>query len=174
MIEGRHAWLLRACLQADHVGHSGRSLFDHLVGTFDLLRAWGASRDVALAGLFHSIYGTKTFRHQCVEPTPENRDLIAHFIGERAELLAYIFCTSKRSGFLEMGHHEASQDLKDLLEIEAANLLEQGAAKRAKPGTAIWRLAGHPGISAAARWALVQAIKGLTDSQTGTKADQAV
>lgn len=165
MVEGRHVWLLRACLGADHVGHSGRSLFDHLVGTFDLLRAWGASRDVALAGLFHSIYGTKTFRHQCVEPTVENRDLIAHFIGERAELLAYIFCTSKRSGFLEMGHHEASQDLKDLLEIEAANLLEQGSR-----GKALWRLAHHPGISDNARAALRQALTdGQAEGQVGEK-----
>lgn len=43
--------------------HTGRSLRDHLIGTFDLLEAWGNDRDVCLAGLFHSIYGTEVYTH---------------------------------------------------------------------------------------------------------------
>ncbi len=171
MIRPEHEVALKLCLGADSVGHSGRNLHTHLKGTHDLLEAWGAEDYLCLAGLFHSVYGTRTFRHQCLEATAENRALIRKVIGEKAEFLVYAFCTSDRKTFLTMGWDEASQGLKDLLEIEAANLLEQGGN-----GRTLRRLAEHPGVSAAARWALVKKIKGLQDKEgpkEGTKEEAA-
>ena len=42
--------------------HFGRPFREHLIGTHDLLDQWQNSENVCLAGLFHSVYGTKTFR----------------------------------------------------------------------------------------------------------------
>lgn len=122
--------------QADRTRHSGRMLLDHLVGTHDLLRAWGASETVCLAGLYHSIYGTRRFRHQS---WPLNdRDTIRALIGDDAEALVYLFCVTDRpraflysiGGAIYDHYRQKSVPLpraalRDLLEIEAANLLEQ-------------------------------------------------
>ena len=51
-------------LDANKTRHSGRTLFDHLKGVHDLLRDWDNEHHVCMAGLFHSIYGTNTFKHQ--------------------------------------------------------------------------------------------------------------
>jgi hypothetical protein len=125
MIEPEFETALKFALGADKVGHSGRTLYEHLKGTHDLLLRWGALRHVRLAGLFHSIYGTKTFRHQCLEPTLKNRELVAELIGQKAEQLAYLFCTADRPHFDAEG-----QDLADLRLIEKANLQEQRAPDR--------------------------------------------
>jgi hypothetical protein len=164
VIRPEHEMALKDCLGADDVGHSGRKLYTHLRNTHDLLESWGAPEYVCLAGLFHSVYGTRTFKHQCLEATAENRALICKLIGDEAEFLVYVFCTSDRKTFLTMGWDESGQDLKDLLEIECANLLEQAGDKRGNEKT-LRRLASHPGISPAARWALVKKIKGLKDKE---------
>jgi hypothetical protein len=123
------------------VKHSGRTLFDHLVGTYALLRKQNAPEYVCLAGLFHSIYGTNIFRHPSV---PINRrDLVVEMIGEPAERLAYIFCSCGRPKALvdAVGHGPpyqvkdyrsgettplSGEDMYDLLLIEVANLEDQG------------------------------------------------
>jgi len=122
--------------------HSGRSLLDHLVGTHDLLQQWGNPEPVCLAGLFHSIYGTQIYKHQAVSILARN--LVAHLIGDEAEKLAYIFCVQPRpkafldaaaSDLNEWGFFDSNTDttttfsrdeLDKLLEIETANLIEQG------------------------------------------------
>lgn len=121
MIRLEYELALKAALGAEDVGHSGgRTLFTHLRGTYDLLDQWGAAEHVKVAGLFHSIYGTNTFRHQCLQPTAKNRELVAKLIGPKAEHLVYLFCTSNRPRFNAEG-----QDLKELRLIEKANLQEQ-------------------------------------------------
>jgi hypothetical protein len=125
-------------LPVQGIEHFGRPLKDHLVGTHDLLENWGCTEDVCLAGLFHSVYGTKTFK--LVTMATLYRQHIRALIGEHAESLVYIFCLSDRKKLL-MGNqsvpffwtnhltnertklgHEA---LGDLVEIEAANYVEQ-------------------------------------------------
>lgn len=86
------------------------------------------------AGLFHSIYGTVHFRHQSWPLS--DRASIVQVIGDEAEGLAYLFCTIDRPrGLVEMAQaplvefaEAGSWDhvVADLLEIEAANLLDQG------------------------------------------------
>ena len=148
MIEPEFETALKFALGADEVGHSGRTLYDHLKGTHDLLLQWGALRHVRLAGLFHSIYGTVYFKHQCLEPTLKNRELVAELIGEKAERLAYIFCVADRRDILDLkletdpfryavrthdgeGIILTPQELRDLLMIEEANLQEQRREQRA-------------------------------------------
>ena len=43
------------------IGHSERTLLDHLSGTCRLLESWSCPHTVCVAGLFHSVYGTSSF-----------------------------------------------------------------------------------------------------------------
>ena len=78
--------------------HTGRTLRDHLIGTFKLLHVWGNHHDVCVAGLFHSIYGTEVYTLSSAGLG--ERDTIRRAIGERAEELAYLFCACDRRHLL--------------------------------------------------------------------------
>jgi hypothetical protein len=106
-------------LDADKTRHSGRTLFDHLKGVHDLLRDWDNEYHVCIAGLFHSIYGTSTFKHQSMS----DRGELIKIIGVPAELLVHLFSTADRPLFESI---EDKGIRRNLIEIEAANLLEQG------------------------------------------------
>lgn len=138
MWPGQEQFLRKA--NAHLIKHSGRALLDHLKGTHDLLAAWGNTGEVCDAGLFHSIYGTNKFR---TKPWPiTDRETIRNLIGERAEWLVYVFCTTDRPRALfevtKIGPLWRMTDLRfltpdllrDLREIEAANLLEQGSRSK--------------------------------------------
>ena len=110
-------------LDANQTPHSGRVLYDHLKGVHDLLRDWDNGMDVCMAGLFHSIYGTSTFKHQSLK----DRGELIKLIGVKAELLVHYFATKTRPMFEDV---EDEGIRKQLMEIEAANLLEQGSTSR--------------------------------------------
>ena len=117
--------------------HSGDTLLSHLRGTFELLDAWGNSRDACHAGLFHGAYGTETYVPQTI-PLSE-RARVRQAIGERAETLVYLFCVSHRPFFMTLTAEQpivhdrlldrqlavTGEQLHDLVEIEAANWVEQ-------------------------------------------------
>ncbi|WP_144264586.1 DUF6817 domain-containing protein [Polaromonas sp. C04] len=128
--------------------HSGRTLFDHLLGTYSLLEDWRQPTAVCLAGLFHSIYGTNAFQRQSL--APDQRPELQAAIGREAEALAWLFCAIDRPGAilqaLRKGQADAelaarcdragltraplcatSQQIQALAEIETANLIEQGS-----------------------------------------------
>jgi len=133
-------------LKLDQVRHSGRDFYSHLSGTYALLKSWNDPEPLCLAGLFHSIYGTWHLRHKAFPI--ERREVIRDLIGEEAEALAYAFCVIERPRMLianidapeiEFVDHSTSQPLRlsrtqfgQLLEIEAANLLEQRGNVRAE------------------------------------------
>jgi hypothetical protein len=129
-------------LGAQQTPHSGRSLFEHLKGTYDLLRDWDNEHHVCIAGLFHSIYGTKTFKHQSMT----DRGELIKLIGVKAELLVHYFATKDRPLFNSI---EDKDVRRNLLEIEAANLLEQGGN-----ANTLRKLAGMRELSNGARAAL--------------------
>ena len=121
--------------------HSGRAFFEHLKGTYDLLEQSGAPPHVCLAGLCHSIYGTNIFQQASVPM--EERDCVAELIGDEAEWLAYIFCSCNRPltlinavdrgpPYVVLNRHNGDwmiltpAQLRELLQIEKANLEEQG------------------------------------------------
>jgi hypothetical protein len=117
--------------------HTHRSLLDHLTGTYKLLKDWGAPQHVCEAGLFHSIYGISIYRHQSL--AFEERSRVQAVISQEGEQLAWMFCVIDRpqallqalqgqalrsrlnDGLLEC----TEQQLQDLVEIEAANFIEQ-------------------------------------------------
>jgi hypothetical protein len=123
------------------IKHSGRTFYDHLKGTYDLLTQRHAPDYVCIAGLFHSIYGTNAFQRQSV--LLSERDKIIEVIGPQAERLAFIFCccdrprvfvNAVRKGppYQIVNRHDGSlmplsvTDMSDLLDIEVANLVDQG------------------------------------------------
>ena len=146
LIDNRVVAFLKHQIDAEGVGHTGRTLYDHLMGTYDLLDRWGNRSDVCLAGLYHSIYGTYHFRHKSFPIS--QRKTIQNVIGERSERLVYLFCVTKRPEAFFRAFESTANDatgtaalydyhvqstiqiatgmLTDLLEIESANLIEQG------------------------------------------------
>jgi hypothetical protein len=146
MIQERHKQFLLGQAHANTVRHSGRTLYTHLCGTHDLLRSWDNDNDVCLAGLFHSIYGTRVFLRRVW--SIENRDTIRDLIGPKAEGLAYLFCVLnrpralidiKRGGAVDEALLRdyrtmemvrlSGETIGSLQEIEAANLLDQGGRR---------------------------------------------
>lgn len=131
-------------LGADTIAHKAdRNLLAHLTVTYDLLNEWGHNHDVALAGLFHSIYGTTGFDHACV--TPDRRVDIRRVIGAPAERLAYFFSAMQRDDFLErLGKNVLldrfadreialdDTDTKHLAEILFANELDLAIVKKGR------------------------------------------
>ncbi len=101
--------------------HTGRSLYDHLVGTWKLLKEWECSDYVCTAGLFHSIYGTPVYK----EITIDNRRVIQDLISKPSENLVYFFSIVEQPrniNFIRM----SEPDRSDLLTISYANDIDQG------------------------------------------------
>ena len=121
------------------VPHSAGDLLSHFRGTHDLLRRWGSPEAVCLAGLLHGVYGTWHVSHKTL--TLAERETLRSLIGEEAEALVYLFAVTERPKefianldrhpIVLRNHHTGtdmtlSRDQLDrLLEIEAANIIEQ-------------------------------------------------
>lgn len=145
-LEQRLEEALRA-LGTEDIGHSRRTFFAHLTGTYTLLKNWGNPEEVCAGGLFHSIYGTEFFRTQVVQVA--EREKIVALIGARAERLAYYFCAAGRrhllspenqapphklrDRFVEKEYEITPADFKDLCEIAIANFLEQAPSRDSLP-----------------------------------------
>ena len=67
--------------------HTGRSLGDHLVNTYKLLKKHNCPDHVCLAGGLHSIYSTNVFKTAIVN----DREKIKNLVGEKTENLIYLF-----------------------------------------------------------------------------------
>lgn len=116
------------------VKHSGRTLGDHLLNTYEMITMLTPNQEVALAGACHSLYGTGSF--QTYTLNYDNRDFLRTKIGNRAEELAYLFSVLNRPEcFNEVVPIRnrltgeltsvSSPDWMDLQIIEIANLMEQ-------------------------------------------------
>ena len=131
---------------ADEVPHSeGRSLLHHLIATYRLLFRWNRRRELCLAGLFHSVYGTA--RNIRPQVPPDRRKDVQDVIGTEAEGLAFHFSTMDQERFLqELGAGrivsrfdgreipiDASRE-RDLCELFVANQLEILGQKRKGSG----------------------------------------
>ena len=89
--------------EGGHVLAPPRSLGDHLLGTYDILREAGCSVSLQVAGALHSIYGTRKFKRVTVEPNAARRAEIAATFGERAEFLAFLFHATDRPRCIDEG-----------------------------------------------------------------------
>ena len=102
--------------------HGQRTLYDHLVGTWKLLKGWGCSREICNAGLFHSIYGTQVYLPSTIPI--KNRKVVQDLIGKSAENLVYLFHITPPNRFeyfVTMREPERSK----LMTISYANDMEQ-------------------------------------------------
>jgi hypothetical protein len=132
-------WLgLLEQMGAMEVGHIEDSLDGHLTGTYEILASWGCSADLCAAGLFHSVYSTDHFETQTI-PLSE-RPRVAAAIGDKAEKLAFLYCSIDRASLYEnlnrgsrysvwdrwKGHEIPLQreELAELLTLDSANTLE--------------------------------------------------
>jgi len=137
MIEHKYLDLLKE-FNTDENPHSNRTLSDHLIGTYDLLEKWNNTKEICLAGLFHSIYGTMVYKISSANLS--KRKYIENIIGKRAEELVYLFCVTDRREYFKMReknqiilkdivHNKeiyiSKNNLYALIEIEFANNLEQ-------------------------------------------------
>ncbi len=85
---------------ADSIPHAGEKPYlAHAIGVYSDLKSWGCDRDLCLAGLFHSVYGTQSFQ-KFAFPL-ERRSEIEDLIGRRAEQLVYWNCVMDRAAFDE-------------------------------------------------------------------------
>jgi hypothetical protein len=118
-------------LGADKIPHSNRSLYEHLSNTESILKICRCDDSVSTAGLIHSVYGTEFFK----TVTTTDRETVKSIVGERAEQLAWIFCSAMRPFCWFTGNNIPLRDgsyvtvdtqtLTDLQMIEGANLLDQ-------------------------------------------------
>jgi len=74
--------------------HSDRGLFDHLLGTRQLLVEWEARPALCDAGLFHSVYSTDHYELKALPLS--RRDDVRELIGDEAESLVFLFCMMRR------------------------------------------------------------------------------
>jgi len=125
---------------AEDTDHPRGTLSEHLRGTYDVLVGWGCERDVCLAGLYHSVYGTEVF--ETVTVALDARDKVREAIGTDAERLVYLYCALARESLydnlstggppycvrsrLEGTEFRLTRDeYAGLLTIDLANRLEQ-------------------------------------------------
>lgn len=81
---------------AGEVAHVAKTLFEHLQGTYDLLREWGSPAYVCHAGLCHALYGTDGLAASLLDVRTE-RPALAAVIGDAAEALVYLYASCDRS-----------------------------------------------------------------------------
>ena len=106
------------------VHHNDGFLFEHLYGTYQILKKWNKPNYVCMAGMFHSVYETEYFSFN----TPYTRDVVKSILGNKSEKLIYEFCRIKpRINVLISKIDEwTREEYIDLIDIELANMEEQG------------------------------------------------
>lgn len=113
--------------------HTGRTLGEHLLNTYKLMKKYKCPDHVCLAGGLHSIYGTNSFKNVIVN----EREKIKSLVGEETEKLIYLFSIINRPTGLDTGELYNYQTfekididpltLYNLRLIEIFNLIEQGS-----------------------------------------------
>ena len=124
---------------ADKILHGSTTLLKHLVGTYRLLKQWNIPEEVCIAGLFHSVYGTQTFKEFLIDPL--QREKLRAIIPHYSEELVYCFYIQDKKGLLKNLESEgeavlrdrltgkniplSSQKFEDLLKTRFADYIEQ-------------------------------------------------
>ncbi|KJY73688.1 DUF6817 domain-containing protein [Vibrio nigripulchritudo] len=98
-------------LGAGDFQHLNGSLTEHLKGTQNILKQWGASDVLQTAGLFHAAYGTAGFDENMV--SLDQRKYIAEIIGEEEEALVYLYCSCDRDHVFPQFNKEKSIKFRD-------------------------------------------------------------
>lgn len=100
-----------SALGAGDFAHLNGTLETHLIAVHDLLEAWGASRTLCRAGLYHAAYGTAGFTDALV--SLDQRREISRLIGAEAERVVYIYCACDRNYVWPQIGTRAEVDFRD-------------------------------------------------------------
>jgi hypothetical protein len=84
---------------SNEIEHSGRTVIEHLIGTYNILDSWNCNDDVKLAGALHNAYGTEKFKFHKSHAT--QRNVLKEKVGVQAEFLVFIFSKLIWSLFIE-------------------------------------------------------------------------
>ncbi len=144
---------------AESLRHAGgRTLLDHLVGTYSIMRRWGEPLWLQHAALLHSVYGTDSYGRALLGAG--RRPELGEIAGHQAERLAHLFGVTPRRA-LFAGTHRWARDLPSratsghqglsgeaptrneldgLVLLHMANLAEQARARDGSPERWLVRL----------------------------------
>ena len=87
---------------------AGRTLLEHLIETFNLIRRWEQPTWLQYAALIHSVYGTDAYHPRLLDAS--RRSEVRAIAGDRAERLAFLFSVIPRE-FLFAGTHLWARNL---------------------------------------------------------------
>jgi hypothetical protein len=123
---------------AASIAHPHGTLLEHLLGTEQLLRTWGSSEVLCLAGLAHAVYGTDGFAPHLLEL--EERHLLTAAAGSEAEALVYLYASCDRGAvypqferpgpiefrdrFTGKASRPSEDELRDFADLTLANEFE--------------------------------------------------
>ena len=132
---------------AQAIPHPHGTLFEHLVGTEQLLRAWGCSDTVALGGLAHAVYGTDGFAPHLLEWS-ERHELV-ELAGADVEAIVYLYASCDRGAtypqlgkdgpvafrdrFSDRTFEPSPAALQDFVDLTLANEIEIAAPGSGDP-----------------------------------------
>jgi hypothetical protein len=141
------------CANQTHGPKTTKLFYQHLKDVHDYLQKQGASQEVCDAGLFHSIYGTEFFEPEPGTTNHVTREVIRALIGEYAEHLVWVFCTTKNRFEIFTQHPNRKLERRfqrDLCTVEFANLRDQNRGgkfreKLVRLAEVIQRLEGEMG-----------------------------
>jgi hypothetical protein len=132
---------------AEAIPHPHGTLFEHLVGTEQMLRAWGCSDIVALSGLAHAVHGTDGFAPHLLEWC-ERHELV-ELAGAEVEAIVYLYASCDRAAlypqlgkdgpvafrdrFSDRTFEPSASALQDFVDLTLANEIEIGAPTGGDP-----------------------------------------
>jgi hypothetical protein len=132
---------------AQSIVHPHGTLFEHLVGTEQLLRVWGCPDTLALAGLTHAVYGTDGFAPHLLEW--RERHLLVERVGAEVEGVVYLYASCDRAAtypqlakdgpvafrdrFTDRTFELSPSALQDFVDLTLANEIEIAAPGRGDP-----------------------------------------
>lgn len=124
---------------ASYENHSGKVVYEHLIGTYDILKKNESSLHLQIAGALHNIYETDAFHMR--RPINLDRQYVINEIGRDAEFIIYLFSNliwsrfcvadvciidSNYAGyFRESGACVTADHFKDVVALFFANILDQ-------------------------------------------------
>lgn len=161
-------------LKTRDLKHGRATLYDHLLGTAEVLRAWQQPERLVHAGLFHSVYSTSSYRTQAA--TYEQRPLLETLLGRQTEQMIYLFslaslpelqfalaqARTKADGLITVpcGRDGNRRELvlprdlvDDLLIVHMANLVDQAKDRAGAPGLCLSRTSEVSGLIRRPEWA---------------------
>ncbi len=160
---------------AETTPHLFSPLGVHLRGTEALLRAWGATDELALAGLVHAAYGTAGFDEALIGV--DRRDELVAAVGEAAEAVVYRYAACDRDdlypqleGDGPVVHRDrftgderrlAEGEVRDFVDLTLANEVELACAAPGGPAGWTWLLEFCDGAGRRATPAVRRAARAL-------------